>query len=106
MAAVACNSYKISTWISTSVEATNDIWVRVKQPRTPYNLRCIFIFEALDIKANSGWRCLVRHIQLTLDGFSLTAGVIAGSHPNARNSLEPIILVPLEDRRIPILKPS
>jgi hypothetical protein len=28
------NSYKIAMWISTSIEATNDIWVRAKRPCT------------------------------------------------------------------------
>jgi hypothetical protein len=41
---------KITTRISTSVEATNDISVRPKPLRTPYNLRCNFIYEALGIK--------------------------------------------------------
>jgi hypothetical protein len=40
-----------------------------------------------------------------MDGFSLAASVIAAIQPDARNTLAPIILVPLEDRRIPTLKP-
>jgi hypothetical protein len=44
VAAVACNSGKVATRISTEyleskrrVEATNDIWVRAKRPRTCHN---------------------------------------------------------------------
>jgi len=44
------NSYKIATRISTSVEATNDIWVRAKRPRTPHNIYAVISFyEALGI---------------------------------------------------------
>jgi hypothetical protein len=38
------NSYKIATRISTSVEATNDIWVRAKRPCTPYNIYTVISF--------------------------------------------------------------
>jgi len=41
-----------------------------------------------------------------MDGFSLAASVIAVLQPDAWNSLAPIILDPLEDRRIPALKPA
>src|SRR5690242_11077765 len=40
-----------------------------------------------------------------MDGFSVAASVIAATQPNARTPCAPIILVPLEDRRIPALKP-
>ena len=36
------NSYKIATRIITSVEATNDIWVRAERPRTPHNIYAVF----------------------------------------------------------------
>lgn len=45
------------------MEATNDIWVRAtrflvraKRPRASHNIYAVIIFEALGIKANSGWR--------------------------------------------------
>jgi hypothetical protein len=39
-----------------------------------------------------------------MDGFSLAARSLLQSN-RTRNTLAPIILVPLEDRRIPALKP-
>jgi hypothetical protein len=38
------NSYKIATRISTSVEATNNIWVRAKRPCTSLNIYAVISF--------------------------------------------------------------